>query len=233
MLTVENIDLLLRRRPGAARRLARPPRPGRSPACWAATASARPRCCAPSSGQQARPRGRDRSGTAQDLTRARRPTSARGSASRYVPQGREIFPLLTVEENLETGFAPLRARPAHHSGRGVRAVPGARADAAPARRRPLRRPAAAARHRPRAGHAPEAAGARRADRGHPALDHQGHRPRHRPICASSGEMAIVLVEQYFDFAQRARRPDLRSWTAARSCSPATRRRSMSRPCGGI
>jgi len=24
-----------------------------------------------------------------------------------VPQGREIFPLLTVEENLETGFAPL------------------------------------------------------------------------------------------------------------------------------
>ena len=26
----------------------------------------------------------------------------------FVPQGREIFPLLTVEENLETGFAPLR-----------------------------------------------------------------------------------------------------------------------------
>jgi urea transport system ATP-binding protein len=26
----------------------------------------------------------------------------------YVPQGREIFPLLTVEENLETGFAPLK-----------------------------------------------------------------------------------------------------------------------------
>ena len=25
----------------------------------------------------------------------------------YVPQGREIFPLLTVQENLETGFAPL------------------------------------------------------------------------------------------------------------------------------
>ena len=25
----------------------------------------------------------------------------------YVPQGREIFPLLTVSENLETGFAPL------------------------------------------------------------------------------------------------------------------------------
>jgi urea transport system ATP-binding protein len=28
----------------------------------------------------------------------------------YVPQGREIFPLLTVQENLETGFAPLGRR---------------------------------------------------------------------------------------------------------------------------
>ena len=28
----------------------------------------------------------------------------------YVPQGRDIFPLLTVEENLETGFAPLKRR---------------------------------------------------------------------------------------------------------------------------
>ena len=28
----------------------------------------------------------------------------------YVPQGRDIFPLLTVEENLETGFAPLNRR---------------------------------------------------------------------------------------------------------------------------
>jgi urea transport system ATP-binding protein len=33
----------------------------------------------------------------------------------YVPQGREIFPLLTVRENLETGFAPLK--------RGTRRVP--------------------------------------------------------------------------------------------------------------
>src|SRR5258708_22586493 len=31
----------------------------------------------------------------------------------YVPQGREIFPLLTVRENLETGYAPLRR--AQHS----------------------------------------------------------------------------------------------------------------------
>ena len=33
----------------------------------------------------------------------------------YVPQGREIFPLLTVKENLETGFAPLK--------RGEKAIP--------------------------------------------------------------------------------------------------------------
>ena len=28
----------------------------------------------------------------------------------YVPQGREIFPLLTVKENLQTGFAPLKGK---------------------------------------------------------------------------------------------------------------------------
>ncbi|HEV2564135.1 MAG TPA: urea ABC transporter ATP-binding subunit UrtE [Microvirga sp.] len=33
----------------------------------------------------------------------------------YVPQGREIFPLLTVRENLETGFAPLK--------RGEKSIP--------------------------------------------------------------------------------------------------------------
>ena len=31
----------------------------------------------------------------------------------FVPQGREIFPLLTVKENLETGFAPLKRRDRH------------------------------------------------------------------------------------------------------------------------
>ncbi|KFG70586.1 urea ABC transporter ATP-binding subunit UrtE [Microvirga sp. BSC39] len=39
--------------------------------------------------------------------------AARGVA--YVPQGREVFPLLTVKENLETGFAPLK--------RGSRQIP--------------------------------------------------------------------------------------------------------------
>src|ERR1041385_2395635 len=41
-----------------------------------------------------------------DITRL--PTVSRArSGIAFVPQGREIFPLLTVEENLETGFAPL------------------------------------------------------------------------------------------------------------------------------
>ncbi|MFN3657993.1 MAG: urea ABC transporter ATP-binding subunit UrtE [Pseudolabrys sp.] len=41
-----------------------------------------------------------------DLTRMPTVQRARNGVA-IVPQGREIFPLLTVEENLETGFAPL------------------------------------------------------------------------------------------------------------------------------
>ncbi len=41
-----------------------------------------------------------------DITRLRPADRARRGIA-YVPQGREIFPLLTVEENLRTGFAPL------------------------------------------------------------------------------------------------------------------------------
>ncbi len=36
------------------------------------------------------------------------PYERAGLGIAYVPQGREIFPLLTVRENLETGFAPLK-----------------------------------------------------------------------------------------------------------------------------
>jgi urea transport system ATP-binding protein len=43
----------------------------------------------------------------EDITSARTVERARKGIA-FVPQGREIFPLLTVEENLETGFAPLR-----------------------------------------------------------------------------------------------------------------------------
>jgi urea transport system ATP-binding protein len=42
-----------------------------------------------------------------DITRLKPDERARRGIG-YVPQGREIFPLLTVEENLETGFAPLK-----------------------------------------------------------------------------------------------------------------------------
>src|SRR5262249_34875030 len=41
-----------------------------------------------------------------DITSLRPYERARRGVA-YVPQGREIFPLLTVRENLETGFAPL------------------------------------------------------------------------------------------------------------------------------
>ena len=49
-----------------------------------------------------------------DITRLRPVERARRGIA-YVPQGREIFPLLTVQENLETGFAPLK--------RGERNIP--------------------------------------------------------------------------------------------------------------
>ena len=42
----------------------------------------------------------------KDITRLSTVERARGGIA-IVPQGREIFPLLTVQENLETGFAPL------------------------------------------------------------------------------------------------------------------------------
>jgi urea transport system ATP-binding protein len=42
-----------------------------------------------------------------DITKLRPYERARRGIA-YVPQGREIFPLLTLEENLKTGFAPLK-----------------------------------------------------------------------------------------------------------------------------
>ena len=46
---------------------------------------------------------------------ARMPAHARARLGiAYVPQGREIFPLLNVRENLETGFAPLARKETPH-----------------------------------------------------------------------------------------------------------------------
>ena len=69
----------------------------------------------------------------------------------YVPQGREIFPLLTVRENLMTGYATRPRRRAGDRRRDLCAVSRAQRHAGTPRRRPFGRPAAAARHRPRAG----------------------------------------------------------------------------------
>jgi len=45
----------------------------------------------------------------EDISVLRSEDRARAGIA-YVPQGREIFPLLTVKENLETGFAPLKRK---------------------------------------------------------------------------------------------------------------------------
>ena len=74
---------------------------------------------------------------------------------------------------------------APRAGRDLRAVPGAEDDAAPARRRSVRRPAAAAGDRARAGDEAAPAGAGRADRGHPAQHHQGYRPGDRAVAADA------------------------------------------------
>ncbi len=71
----------------------------------------------------------------------------------YVPQGRMIFSTMTVQENIETGLIPRGEQ--QGARRHLRAVPGAAGDEGPARRQPLRRPAAAARHRPRARDRPK------------------------------------------------------------------------------
>jgi ABC-type Fe3+/spermidine/putrescine transport system ATPase subunit len=111
----------------------------------------------------------------------------------FVPQGREIFARLTVEENLRMGLA---YKP------GSTPIPAELFELFPVLKQMLhraaatcRRAAAAAGHCPRAGRRPQAADPGRTHRRHPAQHHQGHRPRHphagrprRPwpsCCASS------------------------------------------------
>jgi urea transport system ATP-binding protein len=116
----------------------------------------------------------------------------------FVPQGREIFARLTVEENLRMGLAYRRQYP--HQPRAVRTVPGAQADAEPPGRRPVGRATAATGHCPRAGTRAQVADAGRAHRGHPAQHHQRHWPGDSHA-GRPGHMAILLCEQYYDFAQ--------------------------------
>ena len=135
----------------------------------------------------------------QDITTlAVHERARRGIAS--VPQGREIFPLLSVEENLRTGFAPLP--------RALRHLPDEIFDLFPVLKDMLSR-----RGGDLSGGQQQQLAIARALVMRPRLlvldePTEGIQPsiikdierviRH---LAGKGEMAIVLVEQYFEFAR--------------------------------
>jgi urea transport system ATP-binding protein len=116
----------------------------------------------------------------------------------YVPQGRDIFPLLTVRENLETGFAPLK--------RSERTIPADVFDLFPVLRDMLRR-----RGGDLSGGQQQQLAIARALVTRPRLlvldePTEGIQPsiikdigRAIEWLRQKGEMAILLVEQYFDF----------------------------------
>ena len=118
----------------------------------------------------------------------------------YVPQGREIFPLLTVRENLMTGFAPL-ARKLHTipdeifelfpvlktmMGRRGGDLSGGQQQQLAIGRALVTRPKLLVLDEPTEGIQPSII----KDIGR-AIDY----------LRSKGDMAIVLVEQYFEFAR--------------------------------
>jgi urea transport system ATP-binding protein len=134
-----------------------------------------------------------------DITKL--PTVARArSGIALVPQGREIFPLLTVEENLETGFAPLP--------RDQRTVPDDVFSLFPVLSNMLRR-----RGGDLSGGQQQQLAIGRALVMRPRLllldePTEGIQPsiikdigRAISYLRSLKEMAIILVEQYLDFAQ--------------------------------
>jgi urea transport system ATP-binding protein len=117
----------------------------------------------------------------------------------YVPQGRDIFPLLTVEENLQTGFAPLK--------RGQRSIPAEVFELFPVLKTMLGR-----RGGDLSGGQQQQLAIGRALVMRPRLllldePTEGIQPsiikdigRAIAYLRDSAKMAIVLVEQYFDFA---------------------------------
>jgi urea transport system ATP-binding protein len=119
----------------------------------------------------------------------------------YVPQGRDIFPLLTVKENLETGFAPLP--------RGERTIPSDVFDLFPVLRDMLRR-----RGGDLSGGQQQQLAIGRALVTRPKLlvldePTEGIQPsiikdigRAIEWLRQQGTMAILLVEQYFDFVKQ-------------------------------
>ncbi|MBX6367243.1 MAG: urea ABC transporter ATP-binding subunit UrtE [Rhodospirillales bacterium] len=118
----------------------------------------------------------------------------------FVPQGREIFPLLTVKENLESGFAPLP--------RERRTIPEEVFELFPVLATMLRR-----RGGDLSGGQQQQLAIARALVTRPGLllldePTEGIQPsiikdigRAIAYLRDKGEMAIVLVEQYFDFAR--------------------------------
>ncbi len=124
--------------------------------------------------------------------------AARGIA--WVPQGRDIFPLLTVRENLETGFAVLP--------RGQRKIPDEIFELFPILKSMLGR-----RGGDLSGGQQQQLAIGRALVTKPRLlvldePTEGIQPsiikdigRVIDLLRSRGDMAIVLVEQYFDFAR--------------------------------
>jgi urea transport system ATP-binding protein len=118
----------------------------------------------------------------------------------WVPQGRDVFPLLTVKENLETGFAVLP--------RGERKVPDEIFDLFPILKTMMRR-----RGGDLSGGQQQQLSIARALVMKPRLivldePTEGIQPsiikdigRVIALLRTRGDMAILLVEQYFDFAQ--------------------------------
>ena len=137
----------------------------------------------------------------QDRDVARLPAHTRARRGiAYVPQGREIFPLLTVRENLETGFAPVARRD--------RFVPDEVFDLFPVLKTMLGR-----RGGDLSGGQQQQLAIGRALVTRPKLlvldePTEGIQPsvikdigRAIGYLRGKGDMAILLVEQYFDFAK--------------------------------
>jgi len=134
-----------------------------------------------------------------DLTPLRPFERARAGIG-YVPQGREIFPLLSVKENMETGYAPLK--------RGDRNIPAVIFELFPVLKTMLRR-----RGGDLSGGQQQQLAIARALVTRPRLlvldePTEGIQPsvikdigRAIDYLRRQGDMAIVLVEQYFEFAR--------------------------------
>jgi urea transport system ATP-binding protein len=135
----------------------------------------------------------------EDITRLATYDRAKRGIS-YVPQGRDVFPLLTVRENLETGFAVLP--------RGQRKLPDDIFDLFPILKTMMRR-----RGGDLSGGQQQQLAIARALVMKPTLlvldePTEGIQPsiikdigRVIALLRGRGDMAIVLVEQYYDFAR--------------------------------